>query len=52
MMQAPKAKRSGFATFALAIGEQLGIAFLISSQGIVCAFLTQRLLSFRFMPAG
>ena len=34
------------------IGEQPGIASLNIRQGIVCALLTQRLLSFRFIPIG
>ena len=46
------AQEEGLATLPLRLVNSAAYRFSISSQVIVWAFLTQRLLSFRFMPTG
>ena len=52
MMQAPSARRSGFATFPLRLVNSAAYRFSISGHGIVWAFPTQRFSSFKYIPTG
>jgi len=52
MMHAPSAKRSGLAAFPFLLVNKDAYRFSISGHGMVCAFFTQRLFSFRSIPIG